>query len=82
MYALCSWCVCLQSLNVPLKSRRKRSLSENWLEHKPATTVDNGEITVIVSSAYVPDPTCKNYPCTQVSPTRMGKTSLTGEGWI
>ena len=22
---------------------RKRSLSENWLEHKPATTVDNGE---------------------------------------
>ena len=34
-----------QESQVLIRSRggRKRSLSENWLEHKPATTVDNGE---------------------------------------
>lgn len=40
-------CVILlvQESQVLIRSRggRKRSLSENWLEHKPSTTVDNGE---------------------------------------
>ena len=35
----------VQESQVLIRSRggRKRSLSENWLEHKPSTTVDNGE---------------------------------------
>ena len=39
------WFSLVQESQVLIRSRggRKRSLSENWLEHKPATTVDNGE---------------------------------------
>ena len=36
-----------QNGNVPAihgKNNRKRSLSENWLEHKPATTVQSGDV--------------------------------------
>ena len=33
--------------HIPVRPKgRKRSLSENWLEHKPHTTVDNGERNV------------------------------------
>lgn len=37
----------MQGGNVPAlkgKNSRKRSLSENWLEHKPTTTVNSGAL--------------------------------------
>ena len=40
-------CISMQGGNVPAlkgKNSRKRSLSENWLEHKPTTTVNSGAL--------------------------------------
>ena len=38
-------CQCsLQNLPLQGRSQRKRSLSENWLDHRPPTTMDGGEI--------------------------------------
>ena len=34
----------LQNLPLQGRSQRKRSLSENWLDHRPLTTMDGGGV--------------------------------------